>query len=301
LCPSWCAERPQPALRPPRGMGRGIKKHGVKQAKHQHKYRPQDPASKPIQVVHGKNNAPPRMDEDVIPDSALASRRAFVPIERGAPEVADTPKSAKQRRLEKKRVQAAALAAQGKPLNTRNKKRKGGGEDKEEAEGAAQPQADAKLELPRQMPGESVRDYHARVNKSVKEHLQETRKKRSTERALEKKRAARVAKRERARAKKTQAKTNREKAAKKTDNSERAAHLDVVERPPILSDQALKSRSKLKSKAPTTTSLGSGVGLLQQVQAEREGKAKGSEFADYAAKVREAYAEMKKQRRQNGK
>lgn len=284
-------------------MGRKIKKHGVKQAKHNKKYRPQDPASKQVEAFDGKKNAPPRMDEDVIPDSALASRRAFVPIERGGPAIADVPKSAKQRRVEKKRALSAKAAAQGKPMNTRNKKRKGEGEDKDEEGASAQP-VDSKPELPRQMPGESVRDYHARVNKSVKEHLQETRKKRSTERQLEKKRAARVAKRERARAKKAQAKSKSEKGTKRVDKSERAAHLDVVERPPIMSDQVLKSRAKLKSKAPKTfasTSTGSGLGLLQQVQAEREGKAKGNEFADYAAKVREAYAQMKKQRRLNAK
>jgi len=267
-----------------------IKKHGVKQAKYQQKFKANDPEARPVvQAVLKKGkrgmktqdprNAPPRADEDVMQDSDLASVRAFVPVYPGPPGIDDRPMSAKERRTEKKRVLAKAQEAKNLPPK---KRRKG---DDDDADAAAQ-NKEAKPELPRQKPGESLRDYCARVNMSVKEHLQESRKKMTSERALEKKKAGRVKKRDRTRAKKAKANAKHEGQGKpKSWKEERPDHLDQVERPPILSDQVLKSRQKLKAKLP---------------QKAAETKKKGSEeFTDYAAKVREAYANMKKNRESN--
>merc|ERR1712085_147172 len=238
----------------------------------QQKFKANDPEARPVvQAVLKKGkrgmrtqdprNAPPRADEDVMQDSDLASVRAFVPVYPGPPGIDDRPMSAKERRTEKKRVLAKAQEAKNLPPK---KRRKGDDDDA----GAAAQNKEAKPELPRQKPGESLRDYCARVNMSVKEHLQESRKKMTSERALEKKAKANA--------------KHEGQGKPKSWKEERPDHLDQVERPPILSDQVLKSRQKLKAKLP---------------QKAAETKKKGSEeFTDYAAKVREAYANMKKNR-----
>lgn len=139
--------------------------------------------------------------------------------------------------------------------------------------------------MPKQNRGESARDYAKRVNEHLRIRLQEENKKLATTNSRDKKR-----KRAEARRKKAIAKAERKNGKVEDDGlfrkAERAAFGDVVQRPPVMSADAMKSQAKLKAGAAGDEGL--------------QGRPNGvpPEMQDYAAKVREAYAALKKRRGQ---
>lgn len=130
-------------------------------------------------------------------------------------------------------------------------------------------QALRKEELPKQRPGESAKAYSARVDRSLQQHLQASRRKMTTDRQREKRKEREVAKKKKAATAKGQV----------PDRSQpnRPRFGDVVQRPPILSSAAMKSRAKLKGDGADATKA-------------------HTDMSDYAAKVREAYDAMRKKR-----
>lgn len=255
-------------------MGRKIPRKGGGREARKKKFRPQDPFSTRIEPVNEGVNAPPLADEDVADIPSLVGG-AFMPIDPGggaaAGSVGSAPLSKRQARKAKQKAKDRAQEAGGK-ANKRARERI-------VPEGATTSQ-----ELPKQRPGESAKAYAARVDRHMEEQLRDARRKVTTERQREKKRNRVAAKRQ---AKKERGDEARADAADGLFKSaERAGFGEVVQRPPILSSAAMKSRSKLKAAA---AKVGAGGGSTPKPSAP-------SDLADYAAKVREAYAAIKKRR-----
>jgi len=184
----------------------------------------------------------------------------------------------------------AVLAAAQEEVNGRKRKRRGSrapgdAEAKDQvaatAPSVAKPSdTDARLPTPKQKPGESARTFSRRVDEWTKQKLKGVQMKANTEYKRQKKRDLAKGKKAKAKARKKGAKEEQDGLFKKGD---KAAFGDTVERPPILSSDARKSLSKLKAKAAAN-------GALKA----KEGTA--SEFENYAAKVRDAYAAIKAKR-----
>lgn len=193
-----------------------------------------------------------------------------------------SPALAKRRKL---RGAKAAKAGAGSDASDAASDAAGSEDGKDEARGVAEaPKASRNLlAIPARRPGETSREYRLRVDKAAGAALLEANKKGATDRQREKKRKARADRKQKLREKKKQGgKVGKSRGEKVVDFG------NVVERPPILSSAAQKSRSKLKELAERK-----GTGGVAAAARKAE---TASEFADYAAKVREAYAGMKKKR-----
>lgn len=233
----------------------------------------------------GANAVPKEDDESVVRVPSLTTAHFLPTVESDAPQPLDWGKTNSQLRKEKrqektqKRKEATARAVE--------KGDKAASNTAAEQEKADEP---AKIDLPKQRPGESKYAYFARLDKATVERLRMTSRKVPSEPMRAKKRKKRQDKKE-------------EKTKKKEDfrvddsdglfvAGQRADFGDTAERPPQLSNAALKSRSKLKRG-------GKVVVFPEKSGASSHAKdATGAarDLADYAAKVRAAYANMKKQR-----
>lgn len=257
------------------------------------KFRAQDPESKRVEIVAEGANAPPKDDEDIVGIPKMVGAPCL-PMDIGQPvsvqlhEGALGPRgtgdadklSGRQQRREKKKKAKEVSAATGGA--------KAGAKDKVGKDSAPKEAPTISQDLPKQRPGESARAYSARVDQSLRSKLQEASRKVPTAHHREKMRTRAADKRKRARDRKGKAKAEAAEEAK----AEKVEFGDVVERPPILSSAVMKSRSKLKKKTEEAAKvLVSGTGLIKEAQSNAP-----ADLADYAAKVREAYAAMKKQR-----
>lgn len=248
-------------------------------------------------VHQGANTAPSSDDEDIAGVPKLA-KNAFLPmIEPDAPQPLNVPKTGSQLRREKrlKMMQKRKEKRLTEPAVVAPKD-----EDEEKEE---------KLDLPKQKPGENKYAYFARLDKAVVAKLQVSNQKVTTPKMRAKKLAIRVAKKEKG--SKRRFENNKDATDGLYAAGERTAHGDVAERPPVLSQAALRSRTKLKKRkvARTESSSIASKGFLSGEarnpaipkvtslrQPVKNNAGGASDLADYANKVREAYAAMKKQR-----
>eukprot|EP00929_Paragymnodinium_shiwhaense_P065046 TRINITY_DN32649_c0_g1_i1.p2 TRINITY_DN32649_c0_g1~~TRINITY_DN32649_c0_g1_i1.p2 ORF type:complete len:292 (+),score=104.35 TRINITY_DN32649_c0_g1_i1:87-962(+) len=164
--------------------------------------------------------------------------------------------------------------------------------------------AGAKLNLknaPKRQPGESATVFARRVDAWTETNLREVRKKSSTVNAKEKRKKAREAKKARVDKKKA-VKTGVE--AEDNDGlfrkADKVAFGDVVNRPPILDQTAKKSRAKLDALKAKVGGGKDGPGLagIRSGEHLKAPNKKLAELEAYASKVKDAYAAMKKKRKQ---
>lgn len=137
--------------------------------------------------------------------------------------------------------------------------------------------------MPKQKPGESSWAYNRRIDQHVREQLNQASKKLNTDHSRGRKRKQAEAKKQFAseKAARKMGKTDQDGLFRRT---EKVTFGDVVERPPVMSADAMKSQAKLKASAAGVQAPQANVGGCPP------------ELQDYAAKVRAAYAEMKKKR-----
>eukprot|EP00927_Polykrikos_kofoidii_P028461 TRINITY_DN24845_c0_g1_i1.p1 TRINITY_DN24845_c0_g1~~TRINITY_DN24845_c0_g1_i1.p1 ORF type:complete len:308 (-),score=76.53 TRINITY_DN24845_c0_g1_i1:95-1018(-) len=160
----------------------------------------------------------------------------------------------------------------------------------------------AKPKPPQQKPGETVGAYKRRVDAWAEDQLKEVSGKAPTEHMRGKKRKRREEK------KAKQIEKKKDEAKDDDDGlhrpAERVKFGDVVQRPPILGSDAMKSRAKLKRLGDGLIGKSVGCGLGDGVAGVSTSHIATSckttsdgDMAAYAAKVRDAYAEMKKKKR----
>jgi len=234
-------------------------------------YRPQDPFARPSQQdVNEGSNRPPRDDDDVIDIPRMSVGAAMIP---GA-SLGEDPQRHRERGGDTGR----------KSKGPKHKRRMASATVEEErTRNADKPRPlPEEVAAPKQRPGESARAFARRVDAWTEQRLKVTRSKASTEHMREKKRQRAQAKRAKAAEKRNRVQTEDDGLYK---NAAKASFGDVVHRPPILSDAAMKSRSKLKKGGTTPSGAGTSGA-----------SSSASELEAYAAKVREAYAAIKKRR-----
>lgn len=134
-----------------------------------------------------------------------------------------------------------------------------------------------KFGLPSRNKGEKEQAYKARCNKALKEQMASTRKKLSTERHQDKKREHRQTKRKRIDEKRIKKEIDQAQPVTK-----KAAFRDIVERPPILSDKAMRSKEKATGKLAVRSSTNTAI--------------VSGGFENYANKVKAAYDELRQKR-----
>lgn len=247
------------------------------------KYRPQDPFFTRLEHVNELLNKAPAKDDDII-DKIPNMVGNMMPALDAEPvqgvSLASTASAGRER--------DTAGARKRERASKKNRRGGGGGKSGEDRSAPADKSVATdrngvplSAKLPTQKPGESAKDYNRRVDKAMREQLREARRKAPTDNQREKKRNRAEAKKK-AREKKAAA-LRAEVDDGYKGRVERAAFGDVVKRPPILGDAAMKSRSKLKSLDASA------------------GKASGgpSDIAAYAASVKEAYAAIKRRRLAN--
>lgn len=158
-----------------------------------------------------------------------------------------------------------------------------------------------KIELPSKKKNESMTTYMARLDKATENKLREASAPLTSERRRQKRREKKFTKRKEA-AEKRKA---REANSSRGGNKKERVHIgDVVERPPLLSEAALQSRTKLKTFAKghesTVPQKGPALHELVNNGTSRSGKSSSriaqSEFAEYASKVKDAYDAMRRKR-----
>lgn len=244
------------------------------------KYKPQDPQSRKRDAANAKEgiDRPPKGDD------------LDVPMPVGC--MSMTP--GLQMEICNKKVNASADADDGKRKRHDKKSRRGaGGKSRspppvaaEEARTVRAP-VQQQQPLPKQRPNESQRDYARRVDEWSRQQLQVTNSKMSTEHARARKRASRDAKKSKLVEVQQEMTTDAQDGLYR--RAEKTAFGDVNLRPPILSSAAMKSRSKLKAAKDAAGVGGKGSSVGGPV-------GKDTEIADYADKVREAYAVIKRRR-----
>lgn len=263
-------------------MGGGGKK--ARSGKDMRKTRFKDPLKNPRNKIKEGTNAPPVEDEDMADIPSMIGG-AFMPVG----DAADAPGQIggklkltnKQEKIAKKR-KLQEVQEEG------SKKRKQAPREASAGGTPGSSSSDPRQEMPKQKPGESAKAYAARVDAAAREQLREARRKVTTERQHERRRNHR--------AKKKKATVDRAQQ-KKPDadglfaRGESAKFGEVVERPPILSSAAMKSRSKLKDLKTKAKPDAAGGGKTSPAKADM-----ASELADYASKVKAAYAAMKAKR-----
>mmetsp|Transcript_74015 Transcript_74015/g.216846 ORF Transcript_74015/g.216846 Transcript_74015/m.216846 type:complete len:259 (+) Transcript_74015:82-858(+) len=250
-------------------MGKNARANAPKTKK---KYRRQDPNYKGPVDIDSVHNKAPLGDVDCIDIPTLTSALTPMipggvdPEERNYGTVETAIEKAKNRHAKRKADRKSGKEARPPPKRPADEADKG--QDAAPETGGA---------LPKRRRGESERDYSDRCDQVLKQRLLDTRRKMGTENARDKRRRRAEAKREKLLAK---------SSSKKTDDldglfgkTEKYQFGDIVKRPPILSADSMKSRSKLKS-SPLAA----------------PGGKKANDLSDYAAKVKEAYAELRNKR-----
>lgn len=260
-------------------------KKGTRQA-FKRKMRPQDPCN-PVPMDDGTegNNLDPLEDSDIVPGGGesfgiqgpYGMVHADALFER-VPRKGDAMDDPKESKRERRRKQRAVTGGDG--LNPKAHDGAAGGAEAVTADAKMSTREDR---MPRQKPGESARDYSKRVDQCLVSKLAEGSKKVSSDNSRGKQRKRAEAKKK-ARAEKGKKKARVEEEAR-LRKSQVPVFGDVVDRPPIMSADALKSQAKLKNMAAGQSSGGNGIpnGLPRKLQ-------------DYASQVREAYAALKKKR-----
>lgn len=167
-------------------------------------------------------------------------------------------------------------------MDRKARKRKRQRENKEagmEAAAAASALAAKERNGPKvkRLPGESDAAFNSRKRAVLKKHRKTLNKKLVTTNQRDRRRKHAQEKKAKVVAKRQQQVHTEESRPKP------ATFGDVVQRPPILSSAAMKSRSKLKEMRSSADSAPSASNL-------------SSDLADYASKVRDAYAAIKKRR-----
>lgn len=270
------------------------------------KFRRQDPFYKgPGEAGPVGRDRPPGKDEDVID----------VPEVRGGasmfgPGLAEEVLYAKPPKPSKAAVEEGLSARAKRRLRAKEKRRvaaegggtgaAGSGKKRRLPDGASadrQKQAPSAASLPKQRPGESARSYKRRVDAALASHLAASRRKMVTDHKREKrKQRADIRKGKKAHKRPGDEEEGEEEGEEEPPDAtlgrtELPVFGDVVERPPILGAEAMKSRSKLKKEkeAASGQKAAGTADTANRVQA-------ASDLADYAARVREAYAEIKKRR-----
>eukprot|EP00928_Gymnodinium_smaydae_P008579 TRINITY_DN1311_c0_g2_i2.p1 TRINITY_DN1311_c0_g2~~TRINITY_DN1311_c0_g2_i2.p1 ORF type:complete len:287 (+),score=69.53 TRINITY_DN1311_c0_g2_i2:92-952(+) len=263
------------------------------------KFRPQDPFARPedrIAEAEGRNRAP-KDDLDVVnvplPRGVLsmapginAGSPAGPP--RGSSSGDDDKRTRRERNRKRKRGSgnggAASLGGSTEFTAT------------SAATGAAVPAAASAAasagappaKAPKQRPNETSREYSRRVDEWSRAQLRGVSKKMTTENSKQKKKEQRQAKKAKAAEKRSEGIADAQDGLFRA--AKRAAFGDDADRPPILSDAAMKSRAKLKQR-----SLKGDEGKGSEVPG-RSNVDKVAELENYASKVREAYAAMKQRR-----
>jgi len=166
-------------------------------------------------------------------------------------------------------------------MDRKARKRKRQRENKEagmEAAAAASALAAKERNGPKvkRLPGESDAAFNSRKRAVLKKHRKTLNKKLVTTNQRDRRR-------KHAQEKKAKAVAKRQQVHTEESRPKPATFGDVVQRPPILSSAAMKSRSKLKEMRSSTESAPSASNL-------------SGDLADYASKVRDAYAAIKKRR-----
>mmetsp|Transcript_33 Transcript_33/g.90 ORF Transcript_33/g.90 Transcript_33/m.90 type:complete len:297 (-) Transcript_33:53-943(-) len=278
------------------------------------KVRPQDPSRNAVTSVRARHNVPPILDpdEEDIPPMAIPSFVPLDPLPEGAADKKTTLAadakgnralglSRREAKIIEKRMKVKDAKERGVTLPPKAKKPKKeltkkellgeeAGDDDEDDEDGGDEGAEAaapagKLELPKQRPGESPKEYSRRIDQALHEHNMKNNKKVTGARKREKRRERR---------KEERMKKAKKKGASDGRQGNRAGKGgqfgEVVERPPILSSAALKSRSKLKA---------------SKAKAAAEKKAKNAsnsaELSKYASQVKQAYDAFKKKRAASSK
>mmetsp|Transcript_50004 Transcript_50004/g.118966 ORF Transcript_50004/g.118966 Transcript_50004/m.118966 type:complete len:264 (+) Transcript_50004:59-850(+) len=257
-------------------MGKIPKKAG-RQARAK-KFKVQDPFYRGPVAVDTKHNRPPKHDEDVIDRMPSFGRAvdAFAGVD-PASGASSTPAPLSKKAEKRKRKQAEARMKATEEWIS--------GKVPTTSEG--QPGTDTELQLqplPRRESGESEKAFKKRLQQHLDRRQKEARARRRTDHKREKLRAQEKAKRE-ARMKKKDAKQQQLGSAAKP------AFGDVVERPPTISAQMLKSREKLKQSQEVDQTRGPPIAKVTKDKSRPH-----NEMSDYASKVRDAYAAMKKRR-----
>eukprot|EP00418_Pyrodinium_bahamense_P043240 CAMPEP_0179197054 /NCGR_PEP_ID=MMETSP0796-20121207/97991_1 /TAXON_ID=73915 /ORGANISM="Pyrodinium bahamense, Strain pbaha01" /LENGTH=286 /DNA_ID=CAMNT_0020901471 /DNA_START=21 /DNA_END=881 /DNA_ORIENTATION=+ len=280
------------------GRHKKVPRKGLSRQQKKKKFRPQDPFYRgPKAPEDPKFNRPPGKDEDILDVPEVSGGNSMFG---GGPATGsqaaggdDDGLSARaRRRLRARERKKAAAAAGGADLEAGEEEAGAGvnGEKRREPERASvggKPPTLSAADLPKQRPGESRWSYNRRLNAALKQHMEATRRKTVTEHRREKRRQRAADVKDRRAAKRASAKKATEESAE-LGRMERVEFGDVAERPPILGPAALKSRTKLK-KASSTGSVGdTGKGAPHA--------AADADLEDYAQRVRDAYAEMKRRR-----
>lgn len=264
-------------------------------------FKVQDPFSNRKEEVDPQRNAPPKKSDDDLFFPAF-TKGIYTPLlEESAPldyDRPDTPMSKRQARIEKLKEKKKAKQQEAKGSTDLDPD----GEDELKKPDTGLPKGTvARHRLPKQKPGEPLKAYKLRLDKAVMERLKETNKVVTSERVAEKRRLRREE------LKKVKDEIEKDDELDRQDGlykKEKPIFGDYVERPPILSALAMKSRSKLKSlweNPPLEAISEVGLGLVNlptPAVAADDGnnRLKVKDLNEYASKVREAYTTMKKRR-----
>jgi len=245
-------------------MGGNRSARGIGPQARKNKFRPQDPFSARQPDEDRGHNQPPKDEEDVV----LSKHHRFRDLvaeepmpsvsaaSSGAPAGSKRARKKHTRRATSGTPREAAAAARGDVVSTGHCK----GEN-----------------LQNKRPGL----HTAGSDRRVREELAEASCKTSSKRRREKNRARQEAKRRAA--KQNSAGAVSEDGDGSVGDAPPAAFGEVVQRPPSFSVAAVKSQVKLKA----------AVGSVRSVPGQASGK---DDLAEYVAKVREAYAAVKKRR-----
>lgn len=282
-------------------MARKASRKGPSRNQQKKKFRPQDPfyRGKPL-VESDKKNRGPKGDKDAsdIPPifggggmfGGGGGKNMFgKPSPAVAEDVADKKGNRKKGR---KRGRTDEDDAESGPSSKSGAARRRRAQENAEkraastvAATATPAPAAAKPALPKQRPGESTAEYGRRVDAAARAQMQSVRKKMTTDNQRQKRKDREKAIKEK---KKPNASAGGDVAgdnvAGMLSKVDRPSFGEVVERPPILGDASMKSRTKLKSglKTPST---GHGISAA-------------ADLSDYASKVQGAYEAMKQARRE---
>eukprot|EP00931_Biecheleriopsis_adriatica_P104868 TRINITY_DN79485_c0_g1_i1.p1 TRINITY_DN79485_c0_g1~~TRINITY_DN79485_c0_g1_i1.p1 ORF type:complete len:332 (-),score=80.31 TRINITY_DN79485_c0_g1_i1:99-1019(-) len=288
------------------GGGKDKKDKAWGKANSKNKFRPQDPFYRGAQLkVDTKKNLAPRRDDDAsdIPPifggaGMFGGAAGGALFGKPSPVDSDTTRGgdgldAKARKRAKKRRRGSGGGEEVSATTGAASSGKGAGQKRKRGEmgegglgGQAilhQPEAAAPA-LPKQRPGESLHSYRARVDAAARQQLRPAQQKLLTEHKRNRRKEREQAVKEKKRTAAASAAARKaELDALSLGRVDKAKFGEVVQRPPILGDAAMKSRAKLKS----------GKAAKDQTSS----LAAANDLSDYADKVRAAYEAIKQKRR----
>lgn len=281
-------------------MGRKISRKGPSRNQLKKKFRPQDPFYRGTPIVESdKKNRIPRGDKDASDVPPIfggggmfgggGGKNMF-----GKPSqavAADGDEKKRNRKKGRKRGRTDEGDNESAPSSKSGAARRRRAQENAEkrtastvAANASPSPAAAKPSLPKQRPGESTAEYGRRVDAAARAQMQTVRKKMTTDNQRQKRKDREKAIKEKKKPNARAGAADDENVAGELGKVDRPSFGDVVERPPVLGDASMKSRTKLKSGLKTPSS-GHGISAA-------------SDLSDYAGKVQGAYEAMKQARRE---